>query len=143
MPAPYAPKVSRSRRFVQGAVVLVIILIGFEAWLRVRLRMSGASQAALQQVEACEQARNLLGENIDAVWWGWSHGRLWAPRKVQVWAAASSYVSWRMPIAGDSGRGVLHFEGEKRGGFWALDSTLEVGDITVHVSACTENGSAP
>jgi hypothetical protein len=143
MPVPAAPKVSLSRRIALGVLALVIILIGAEAWSRVRLRMSGAPQAALQQLEACEQARNLLGENIAAVWWGWSHGHLRTPRNVQAWAAASSSVDWRMPVAGDSGRGVLHFQGRKSAGFWELDSTLEVDDVTLHVSTCAGSGSPP
>lgn len=145
MPVPSAPKASLSRRIALGVVTLVLIVIGAGAWSRVRLWMSGAPRAALQQVEQCEQARDLLGDNIDAVWWGWSrsHGGLRVRRNTQAWAAASSYVNWSMPVAGDSGRGVLHFEGKKSGGFWELDSTLEVGDVTVHTSMCAVQGDTP
>jgi hypothetical protein len=140
MRVPSPPKASLPQRIALGVVVLVVILIAAEVWSRVRLRMSGAPQAALQQVVQCEQARDLLGENIEFVWWGWSRGGLRVPRnisrKTPAWAAASSSVNWSMPIAGDSGRGVLHFEGKKSGGFWELDSTLEVGDVTVHTSMC-------
>jgi hypothetical protein len=125
---------------VQGGLVLVLVLIAMEGWSRARLRMSGAPRAALQQLEACEQARQLLGEGIDSVWWGWSHGSLWVPRESQAWSAARSSVDWSMPVAGSEGRGVLHFKGRKTAGFWELDSSLEVDGVWVNLRSCEARG---
>jgi hypothetical protein len=98
--------------------------------------MSGAPRAALKQLEACTEARDLLGEPIDAAWWGWSHGSLQVPQRSQVWSAVSGRVDWWMPVAGTSGRGVLHFQGAKVDGFWQLEGVLKVGDATVHTRGC-------
>jgi hypothetical protein len=90
-------------------------VLGFQAWERIRLSMSGATRAALKQLEECEEARELLGEPIDTAWWGWSHGRIRVPRSSQTWSATSGTVDWSMPVAGSNARGVLHFQGKKAG----------------------------
>jgi hypothetical protein len=128
--------VSPSKRVVQGGLWLLVCLVMFQVYDRVKLSMSGAPRAALEQLAACAEARSLLGEPIDASWWGWSHGSLRVPQHSQVWLAASGRVDWRMPVAGADGRGVLHFQGEKVQGFWKLETVLEAGGTTVHTRGC-------
>ena len=136
MSAPGTPPVSPAKRAVQGVLGLLFLGLAFQAYDRVKLRMSGAPRAALERLQACEAARELLGEPIDAAWWGWSSGYIKVPRQSQVWSAASGRVKWSMPVAGASGRGVFRFEGEKVNGFWTLDGVLEVGGTTVFTRGC-------
>ncbi|WP_224244546.1 cytochrome c oxidase assembly factor Coa1 family protein [Hyalangium gracile] len=144
MPTRTAQPTRIPRRIGQVVLGLVFVGIGFEAWSRMRLSMSGAPRAALEQLRACEQARNLLGEDIDSVWWGWSHGWLRVPRTSQAWSAVRGSVDWTMPVAGSTGRGVLHFQGKKDGGFWELDGALEVDGVKVYTRSCeVSGGSSP
>ncbi|MCP3167870.1 cytochrome c oxidase assembly factor Coa1 family protein [Myxococcus qinghaiensis] len=128
---------SLSKRALQGVLGLLVLAVAFQAYDRVKLRMSGAPRAALERLAACAEARDLLGEPIDAAWWGWSHGYLKVPRVSQVWSATSGRVDWWMPIAGSTGRGVLHFQGEKVNGFWTLEGVLESNGTTVQTRGCS------
>jgi Cytochrome oxidase complex assembly protein 1 len=134
MSSPYQ-KPSIPRRVAQAVLVLVLIVISVLVWERARLHMSGAHRAALEQLQECEQARNLLGENIDSGWWG-HHGYLHVPRRKQAWSATESSVDWWMPVAGSTGKGMLHFRGRKEGGFWKLDGFLEVDGTKVYTPKC-------
>ncbi|QSQ17134.1 cytochrome c oxidase assembly factor Coa1 family protein [Myxococcus landrumensis] len=128
--------VSLAKRAVQGVLGLLALAVAFQVYDRVKLRMSGAPRAALEKLAACAEARNLLGEPIDASWWGWSYGSLKVPRTSQAWSAASGRVDWWMPVAGSTGRGVLHFQGEKINGFWTLEAVLELDGATVQTRGC-------
>lgn len=136
MRAASARPVSLSKRVSQGVLGLLVLVLAYQVYDRARLGMSGAPRAALKQLEACAEARELLGEPIDATWWGWSHGYLHVPRRSQAWSATSGRVDWSMPVAGSSGSGVLHFQGEKVQGFWTLESVLETDGATVELRAC-------
>lgn len=138
MPAPAFRSVSPSKRAVQGALGLLGLVLAFQTYDRMRLKMSGAPGAALQQLEACEAAQELLGEPINSAWWGWSHGQLRVPRQSQAWSATSGSVDWSMPVAGSHARGVLHFHGKKVNGFWLLEGRLEVDGTTVSTRGCAE-----
>ncbi|RKH69009.1 hypothetical protein D7V93_00360 [Corallococcus llansteffanensis] len=140
MPMSSARPASLSTRGVQSVLGLLVLAVAFQAYDRMKLRMSDAPRAALARLAACEEARRLLGEPIDAAWWGWSHGYLKVPRGSQTWSATSGRVDWRMPVAGSTGRGVLHFQGEKINGFWKLEGVLETDGATVQTRACTVGG---
>jgi len=127
---------SLSKRPVQVMLGLLVLALGYQPYVRMRLRMSGASRAALEQLAACEEARKLLGEPFDARTWSWSHGSLRVPRRSQVWSAASGGVDWSMPVAGPSGRGVLHFQGEKVLGRWKLEGLLTIGGTPMVTLGC-------
>lgn len=137
MPMSSTRPVSLAKRGVQGVLGLLVLAVAFQGYDRVNLRMSGAPRAAMEKLAACAEARNLLGEPIDAAWWGWSHGYLKVPRTSQAWSATSGRVDWRMPVAGSTGRGVLHFQGEKINGFWTLEGTLEVDGAMVQTRGCS------
>lgn len=136
MPRPSSRPVSLSKRAVQGVLALLVLTVAYQVYDRLRLRMSGAPRAALEKLAACAEARNLLGEPIDAAWWGWSYGYLKVPRKSQAWSATSGRVDWRMPVAGSTGRGVLHFQGEKINGFWVLEGILETEGAALQTHGC-------
>lgn len=136
MSAPYQKKPSLPRRIATGVLALVALAIFVDLWELARLHSSGALRAALEQTRACAQAQELLGENIDTVWWGWSHGTLDVPRRKPAWSALESTVDWWMPVAGSNGRGMLHFHGKKDGGFWKLDGALEVAGTKVYTRQC-------
>lgn len=137
MPTSSTRPVSLAKRGVQGVLGLLVLAVASQAYDRVKLGMSGAPRAALEKLAACAEARDLLGEPIDAAWWGWSHGYLKVPRQSQAWSATSGRVDWRMPVAGSSGRGVLHFQGEKLNGFWTLEGVLEVDGATLQTRGCS------
>ncbi|WP_158621436.1 cytochrome c oxidase assembly factor Coa1 family protein [Corallococcus aberystwythensis] len=136
MPMSSARPVSLSTRGVQGVLGLLVLAVAYQAYDRMQLRMSDAPRAALAKLSACEEARRLLGEPIDVAWWGWSHGYLKVPRGRQTWSATSGRVNWRMPVAGSTGRGVFHFQGEKINGFWKMEGILEADGATVRTQEC-------
>ncbi len=114
-----------------------MLVPAYQVYGRIRLNMSGAPRAALEQVAACEEAQKRLGPPIKPVTWAWSDGRLTVPRRKNAWSASSGTVDWSMPVKGPYGRGVLHFKGEKVSGFWKLESVLETPEGTVRTPDCT------
>lgn len=91
----------------------------------------GYEPVALERLNACPRATELLGAPIERGYLGMSCGSAET-------GGGSGNASWTMPVVGPHGRGTYSFYMEQHGGPWTLlRGDLEVGDTEVDVVNCT------
>jgi hypothetical protein len=146
----HLPKVSERP---PKALLYFLLILGVSyvvyLWAMPRgLEESGVLTVAMDQLRRCPDARNLLGDNIEAEPW-FSRGHVEVPtHKVSggrggfstkyLWNASPAKVDWALPVEGSRESGMFHLKGERArfSEVWELHGILEVDDVRISTRDC-------
>lgn len=118
-------------RLVIGLPIVVLVLLVLFVMTPAIASCGEHGDLAAEAVLSCPRARELIGDDAHPARIGLACGTT---------EAEGNYgrASWSVPFTGERGRGTVSYDASEHAGEWTLDrATLEIGDETIDLVACT------